>query len=88
PGYPPERLRYMLEDSAPVAVLVQRTTRDLLGALTMPVLDLQSMNRTAETEHDRVLPTVAPQHLAYVIYTSGSTGQPKGVMIEHRNLVN
>ncbi|PBQ06236.1 non-ribosomal peptide synthetase, partial [Pseudomonas syringae] len=88
PGYPPERLRYMLEDSAPVAVLVQRTARDLLGALAMPVLDLQSVNRAAETEHDRVLPTVAPQHLAYVIYTSGSTGQPKGVMIEHRNLVN
>ncbi|PBP69979.1 non-ribosomal peptide synthetase, partial [Pseudomonas syringae] len=88
PGYPPERLRYMLEDSAPVAVLVQRTTRDLLGALAMPVLDLQSVNRAAEARHDRVLPTVTPQHLAYVIYTSGSTGQPKGVMIEHRNLVN
>ncbi|WP_346397669.1 non-ribosomal peptide synthetase [Pseudomonas syringae] len=88
PGYPPERLRYMLEDSAPVAVLLQRTTRDLLGALAMPVLDLQSVNRAAEAWHDRVLPTVAPQHLAYVIYTSGSTGQPKGVMIEHRNLVN
>ncbi|SDI21682.1 amino acid adenylation domain-containing protein [Pseudomonas sp. BS3767] len=88
PGYPPERLRYMLEDSAPVAVLVQRTTRELLGALAMPVLDLQSVNRAAEAWHDRVLPTVAPQHLAYVIYTSGSTGQPKGVMIEHRNLVN
>ncbi|RMU64893.1 Syringopeptin synthetase C, partial [Pseudomonas syringae pv. syringae] len=71
PGYPPERLRYMLEDSAPVAVLVQRTTRDLLGALAMPVLDLQSVNWAAETEHDRVLPTVTPQHLAYVIYTSG-----------------
>src|SRR4029450_7007996 len=31
---------------------------------------------------------VTPKHLAYVIYTSGSTGQPKGVCIEHRNIVN
>ncbi|PWK65013.1 surfactin family lipopeptide synthetase A, partial [Mucilaginibacter oryzae] len=29
-----------------------------------------------------------PSGLAYVIYTSGSTGQPKGVMIEHRNVIN
>ncbi|WP_456238162.1 condensation domain-containing protein, partial [Mucilaginibacter oryzae] len=28
-----------------------------------------------------------PSGLAYVIYTSGSTGQPKGVMIEHRNVI-
>uniref|UniRef100_UPI00313E721A amino acid adenylation domain-containing protein n=1 Tax=Dyadobacter sp. OTU695 TaxID=3043860 RepID=UPI00313E721A len=27
-------------------------------------------------------------NLAYVIYTSGSTGHPKGVMVEHGNLIN
>ena len=31
---------------------------------------------------------VAPHHLAYLIYTSGTTGLPKGVMIEHRSVVN
>ncbi len=31
---------------------------------------------------------VDPTHLAYVIYTSGTTGIPKGVMIEHGNLLN
>ena len=29
-----------------------------------------------------------PNDLAYIIYTSGSTGNPKGVMIEHRNLLH
>ena len=29
-----------------------------------------------------------PNDLAYVIYTSGSTGQPKGVEVEHRNVVS
>ena len=31
---------------------------------------------------------IVPCNLAYVIYTSGTTGMPKGVMIEHRNIVN
>lgn len=29
-----------------------------------------------------------PQDISYVIYTSGTTGLPKGVMIEHRSIVN
>ncbi|EPY04511.1 bacitracin synthetase 3, partial [Paenibacillus alvei TS-15] len=30
---------------------------------------------------------VRADHLAYVIYTSGTTGKPKGVLIEHRQVV-
>ncbi|MFV8549780.1 amino acid adenylation domain-containing protein, partial [Ralstonia pseudosolanacearum] len=86
PSYPQDRLAYMLEDSAPVAVLAQSNTREQLGALSVPVLDLDGP--LEEAEHDPQVTGLEPHHLAYVIYTSGSTGRPKGVMVEHRGLSN
>ncbi|RMN29368.1 Amino acid adenylation, partial [Pseudomonas coronafaciens pv. zizaniae] len=88
PGYPPERLRYMLEDSAPVGLLLQGETRMLLGELAVPMLDLQEGDWEVEAEHNPVVPTIKPQHLAYVIYTSGSSGKPKGVGGSHQGMVN
>ncbi|KJK28149.1 AMP-binding protein, partial [Paenibacillus polymyxa] len=52
---------------------------------TVLALDNESLYTGDTTDVDHIN---EPQDLAYVIYTSGTTGRPKGVMIEHRSLVN
>ncbi|WP_155983925.1 AMP-binding protein, partial [Paenibacillus sp. 1-18] len=52
---------------------------------TVLALDDESLYTGDTTDVDQIN---EPQDLAYVIYTSGTTGRPKGVMIEHRSLVN
>ncbi|MFC6300510.1 amino acid adenylation domain-containing protein [Pseudomonas sp. CCM 7893] len=88
PAYPLERIAYMLQDSAPVAVLVQTATRPLLGAVTVPVVDLDCCTWQQQPTGKPSVPEHTAHHLAYVIYTSGSTGQPKGVSNEHGAVVN
>ncbi|WP_146042709.1 AMP-binding protein, partial [Pseudomonas sp. MPBD7-1] len=88
PAYPLDRIAYMLEDSAPAAVLTQTATLELLAAASMPVINLESGDWQDESVQNPEVAELTSSHLAYVIYTSGSTGLPKGVMIEHRNTVN
>ncbi|WP_226938894.1 amino acid adenylation domain-containing protein [Janthinobacterium sp. FT14W] len=90
PAYPFERLRYMLEDSAPVVLLAQRALLGLLPAPAMPVILLDTDDFSGSPGHNPAPANLSlePENLAYVIYTSGSSGQPKGVMVEHRNLFN
>ncbi|MDL2079743.1 amino acid adenylation domain-containing protein [Streptomyces sp. GXMU-J15] len=85
PGYPAERLAYMLADSAPAAVLTGPASHALLdGHVTIDVT--ADLGDTVGAPAPRV--TVEPDDIAYVIYTSGSTGDPKGVMVTHRGVVN
>ncbi|MBB3121374.1 non-ribosomal peptide synthetase, partial [Massilia violacea] len=93
PAYPQERAEYMLEDSAPLALLTLSTLRG--GVRTPPSMPVLEIDRPLAGWQD--LPARNPEpaaiglhnrHLAYVIYTSGSTGRPKGVLIEHRGLCN
>jgi len=85
PAHPAERLDYLLQDSAPVAILTQQDLRQRLPVSTVPVIALEQV-----TSHIDSNPEVAvsPSNLAYVIYTSGSTGLPKGVMVEHHSVSN
>ncbi len=86
PAYPEERLRYMVEDSAPVAVLHDGSR---FPELRVPAIDVREP--AAWAHHPATAPErggLRADHLAYLIYTSGSTGRPKGVMVEHRNAAN
>ncbi|PYC13225.1 non-ribosomal peptide synthetase, partial [Pseudomonas mosselii] len=88
PGYPVGRIRHMLEDSAPLAVLVHSATRGVPGEVAVPQVDLDQPTWEALPATCPRVTGLTPRHLAYVIYTSGSTGTPKGVMVEHRSVVN
>ncbi|HST63345.1 MAG TPA: amino acid adenylation domain-containing protein, partial [Longimicrobium sp.] len=86
PAYPEERMRWLLEDSAPVAVLAHGSLAARFAGAGVPVLELDAGSPAwadgPETNPGRG--ALLPEHLAYVIYTSGSTGRPKGVMVPHR----
>ena len=87
PQYPPDRRRFMLDDSAAAIVLSQQSLQaDFAGSQARVICldDVSSEIAHESTEHCANLS--APENLAYVIYTSGSTGQPKGTLIPHRNV--
>ncbi len=89
PGYPRDRVAYMIDDSKVALLLTQQRLLDELPPHAAKTICLDSDWPSIERESDQPFDGGArPQHLAYVIYTSGSTGKPKGVMVEHRNVVN
>ncbi|MDP8242501.1 MAG: amino acid adenylation domain-containing protein [Candidatus Hinthialibacter antarcticus] len=87
PGFPQERLQYMLQDSGAKVLLTQSSLQDELAIEGVSVIVVN------EIQHDALAPDaprvdISQNQLAYIIYTSGSTGRPKGVEISHRTLLN
>ncbi|MBL3655919.1 amino acid adenylation domain-containing protein [Fulvivirga sp. 2943] len=83
PAYPYERIRYMLNHSKAQAVVVD-------GKKTATLCDGVKEQLWLDDIKEKTSPVIAEpsaNDLAYVIYTSGSTGEPKGVAIEHGNVV-
>ncbi|MCL1918567.1 MAG: amino acid adenylation domain-containing protein [Peptococcaceae bacterium] len=89
PTYPEERIRFVLEDCQPKAILVGPGGFEVSAG--MPVnemtINLCSMDNYANNDKNPEHIN-GPENLAYLIYTSGTTGNPKGVMVEHRGVNN
>jgi amino acid adenylation domain-containing protein len=89
PGYPLERLSYMIEDARIGIVLTEARLEERLPVSWGQTICLDQ-EREQIGEHSEKEPEseVGGENLAYLIYTSGSTGKPKGVMVAHRGLCN
>jgi len=88
-NYPKERIAYLIEDTQLSILLTQSQLLEQLPAFQGITICLdQDWSTIAKQSTVSPLVEVDQHNLAYIIYTSGSTGQPKGVMIEHRSVVN
>jgi len=92
PNLPIEALSFRLQDAQVSIILTQKHLQTKIESSVnatqnkIPIISLDNdLQSTLTSLHHH---TPNSHNLAYVIYTSGSTGQPKGVAIEHRQILN
>ncbi len=86
PGYPDERLLFMLEDAGARVLVTHSALAGRIGGFGGAVECVDGAGAPpAAGAPER---PVSPDNLAFVIYTSGSTGTPKGVLVTHRGVSN
>ncbi len=89
PSFPYGRNEYILEDSQAGLIITNNENRSLAESLSEnrhSLINIDEINATLSDENVDL--PISADNLANIIYTSGSTGQPKGVVQNHRNLLN
>lgn len=91
PEIPGERVEFIMDDSDALLLI---SSSGILDRIASDIPRRTVFNVDADSYKIDKLPTtllhkvdVGPSNLCYIIYTSGTTGKPKGVLLEHRNVV-
>jgi len=87
PTYPQERLRFMMRDAG-VQVLVGSSGTPIALRSDAAFVDVALADTASAVAGPRNAASGDGVDVAYLIYTSGSTGVPKGVMVEHKSVLN
>jgi amino acid adenylation domain-containing protein len=89
PGYPQERISFMLQDTQVPVLLTSQNLVTKLPEYNAQVVCLdKDWNVIAQESQENLVTRVSLANLGYVIYTSGSTGNPKGVTMPQLALCN
>jgi len=97
PSYPDDRVRYILEDTKTSVLLTNSASTERfkgiisnisVDAHICPLDDIDFQTNLDNQVSSSPEININENDLAYIIYTSGTTGSPKGVMIEHRSIIN